>query len=55
MSAQPLGTDDLCVLVAEDDKNLREQLASALADAGYTVDSAGDGEEGQFLGETEPY
>lgn len=43
------------VLVVEDDKNLREQLASALADAGYTVDTAGDGEEGQFLGETEPY
>jgi two-component system OmpR family response regulator len=43
------------VLVVEDDKNLREQLASALADAGYTVDSAADGEEGQFLGETEPY
>ncbi len=43
------------VLVVEDDKNLREQLASALTDAGYTVDSAADGEEGQFLGETEPY
>jgi two-component system OmpR family response regulator len=43
------------VLVVEDDKNLREQLQSALSDAGYTVDVAGDGEEGQFLGETEPY
>lgn len=43
------------VLVVEDDKNLREQLSGALADAGYTVDTAGDGEEGQFLGETEPY
>ncbi|MEZ5996030.1 MAG: response regulator transcription factor [Hyphomonadaceae bacterium] len=43
------------LLVVEDDKNLREQLASALGDAGYTVDTAGDGEEGQFLGETEPY
>jgi two-component system OmpR family response regulator len=43
------------VLVVEDDKNLREQLASALTDAGYTVDTAPDGEEGQFLGETEPY
>jgi two-component system OmpR family response regulator len=43
------------VLVVEDDKNLREQLASALTDAGYTVDGAADGEEGQFLGETEPY
>ena len=43
------------VLVVEDDKNLREQLASALTDAGYTVDSADNGEDGQFLGETEPY
>ena len=43
------------VLVVEDDKNLREQLAAALGDAGYTVDSADNGEDGQFLGETEPY
>jgi two-component system OmpR family response regulator len=43
------------VLVVEDDKNLREQLSGALTDAGYTVDSADNGEDGQFLGETEPY
>jgi two-component system, OmpR family, response regulator len=43
------------VLVVEDDRNLREQLAAALGDAGYTVDSADNGEDGQFLGETEPY
>lgn len=43
------------VLVVEDDKNLREQLASALTDVGYTVDTADNGEDGQFLGETEPY
>lgn len=43
------------VLVVEDDKNLREQLSGALADAGYTVDTADNGEDGQFLGETEPY
>jgi two-component system OmpR family response regulator len=43
------------VLVVEDDKNLREQLAAALGDAGYTVDTADNGEDGQFLGETEPY
>ena len=29
--------------------------SSALTDAGYAVDSAFDGEEGYFLGETEPY
>ncbi len=43
------------VLVVEDDKNLREQLASGLTDAGYAVDTADNGEDGQFLGETEPY
>ncbi len=43
------------VLVVEDDKNLRDQLAAALGDAGYTVDVADNGEDGQFLGETEPY
>jgi two-component system OmpR family response regulator len=43
------------VLVVEDDKNLRDQLAAALGDAGYSVDTADNGEDGQFLGETEPY
>ena len=43
------------VLVVEDDRNLREQLSSALTDAGYTVDIADNGEDGQHLGETEPY
>ncbi|MGE0047176.1 MAG: response regulator transcription factor [Hyphomonadaceae bacterium] len=43
------------VLVVEDDRNLREQLVSALTDAGYTVDPADNGEDGQFMGETEPY
>jgi len=43
------------VLVVEDDADLRRQVAQALAEAGYTVDQAGDGEEGGYLGETEPY
>jgi two-component system OmpR family response regulator len=43
------------LLVVEDDRNLREQLVAALNDAGYTVDIADNGEDGQFLGETEPY
>src|SRR3972149_4484158 len=43
------------VLIVEDDPDLRRQLARALTDAGYAVDEAPDGEEGQFLGETEPY
>lgn len=43
------------VLVAEDDDALRRQLRDALADAGYAVDEAPDGEEAAFLGETEPY
>jgi two-component system OmpR family response regulator len=43
------------VLIVEDDPDLRRQLARTLTDAGYAVDEAPDGEEGQFLGETEPY
>ncbi len=43
------------LLVIEDDKNLNRQLVAALESAGYAVDSAFDGEEGHFLGDTEPY
>ena len=43
------------VLVVEDDKDLNSQLVAALKDAGYAVDTAYDGEEGHFLGDTEPY
>jgi two-component system, OmpR family, response regulator len=43
------------ILVVEDDPDLRQQLARALEDSGYVADSAGDGEEALFLGETEPY
>ncbi|MDG3444290.1 winged helix-turn-helix domain-containing protein [Nitrospirillum amazonense] len=43
------------ILLAEDDAALRRQLAEALADAGYAVDMAPDGEETAFLGESEPY
>jgi len=45
----------LRVLVVEDDQDLNRQLVSVLSDAGYAVDSALDGEEGHFLGDTEPY
>ena len=43
------------VLVVEDDADLNRQLATALKEAGYAVDTATDGEEGHFLGDTEPY
>ena len=43
------------ILVVEDDPDLARQLRQALTDAGYAVDHAGDGEEGQYLGESEPY
>src|SRR3954471_9941282 len=47
--------DKLRLLVVEDDPDLNRQLATALTDAGYVVDRAFDGEEGHYLGETEPY
>ncbi|MBK1870004.1 response regulator transcription factor [Aestuariivirga sp. YIM B02566] len=43
------------LLVVEDDPDLNRQLVTALTDAGYAVDAAKDGEEGHYLGETEPY
>lgn len=43
------------ILVVEDDRSLREQLQAALTDVGYAVDVADNGEDGQFMGETEPY
>ena len=43
------------ILLVEDDPDLSRQLKQALADAGYAVDYAPDGEEAQFLGEEEPY
>jgi len=43
------------ILIVEDDKDINRQLANALTEAGYVVDKAFDGAEGQFLGETEPY
>jgi two-component system OmpR family response regulator len=45
----------LRVLVVEDDKDLARQLTEALVGNGYAVDTAHDGEEGHFLGDTEPY
>ena len=42
-------------LIVEDDPDLSRQLSTALADAGYAVDATADGEDGWFLGDTEPY
>jgi two-component system OmpR family response regulator len=43
------------ILIVEDEPNLARQLRQTMESAGYAVDSAHDGEEGQFLGETENY
>ena len=43
------------ILVVEDEAELQRLLKKALSEAGYVVDVAGDGEEGHFLGDTEPY
>jgi two-component system OmpR family response regulator len=45
----------LRILLVEDDPDLSRQLKAALTEAGYAVDAATDGEEGHFLGDTEPY
>jgi two-component system OmpR family response regulator len=43
------------ILVAEDQDRLSAQLAASLADAGYVVDTAPDGERADFLAQTERY
>jgi two-component system OmpR family response regulator len=43
------------ILLVEDEVDLQRLLKKALVDAGYVVDVADDGEEGHFLGDTEPY
>jgi two-component system, OmpR family, response regulator len=43
------------LLLVEDEKDLNRQIFTALTDAGYVVDRAHDGENGHFLGDTEPY
>jgi len=43
------------VLVVEDNEDLARQIKSALAHEMYVVDIASDGEDGLFLGESEPY
>jgi len=43
------------ILVIEDNAELARQIKSTLEHALYVVDVALDGEEGQFLGDTEPY
>ena len=42
-------------LVVEDDPDLNRQLTTTLREEGYAVDASFDGEDGGFLGETEPY
>ena len=43
------------ILVVEDDAHVARQIELSLCKAGYAVDVAHDGEEGHFLGDTEPY
>ncbi|MCC7178387.1 MAG: response regulator transcription factor [Acidobacteria bacterium] len=43
------------VLIVEDEPRLGRQLSAALAEAGYAVDCASDGERAEFLGQTESY
>lgn len=43
------------ILLVEDEPTLRAQLRASLAGAGYTVDTADNGRDAQFLGETESF
>jgi len=43
------------ILIVEDEPTLQSQLAQAVREAGYAVDVAGNGVDGHYQGETEPY
>src|SRR5438309_6973678 len=43
------------ILVVEDEAPLAKQLTSSIAEAGYAVDHAADGERADFLAQTEQY
>ena len=43
------------ILLVEDHVALARQVMEALTEAGFVVDHAADGDEGHFLGDTEPY
>ncbi|MDH6267025.1 two-component system OmpR family response regulator [Rhizobium sp. SG_E_25_P2] len=43
------------LLLVEDDRKIGADIASALTQAGYTVEICADGEEAWFLGDTEDY
>jgi two-component system, OmpR family, response regulator len=43
------------ILLVEDDPRIARKVQAALEDAGYAVDSVGDGEEAWFRGDTEDY
>ena len=43
------------VLIVEDEPALRDQLAAAMAEAGYAVDAAADGARADFLAQTGHY
>lgn len=42
-------------LIVEDEPQLRQQLADAISDAGYSIDQAADGQEGLYYGQEYPY
>jgi len=43
------------ILVVDDDERLRSVVSRGLTEEGYAVDTAGDGEEGQYLAEINDY
>src|ERR1035438_6951367 len=49
------GLSRMRILVVEDDASLAKRLTSSIADAGYAVDHAADGERADFLAQTEQY
>src|ERR1700744_4172872 len=59
MKEQPRKASDtrgMRALIVEDERRLAENVARSLREgAGYAVDIAGDGEEGLFMAQSNPY
>ena len=47
--------ESMRVLLIEDSEHLRRSVSTALRKAGYAVDAAGDGEEGLWYAQSNPY
>src|SRR5438128_6312583 len=54
-ATETFSTDEMKILVVEDDRETASYLVKGLSESGYTVDRADDGREGLFLASSGGY